>query len=101
MAVPAQVEQAPLPPAPGVLDGPIGLTLGEKDRAAAIAAQQDAVASGLRRSWRGERGVYGFIAPGVENGECRGYAHKIFIAGRPKEARGEACRENGAWRVKS
>lgn len=88
-------------PAAGVLSGAIGQSLSEKDRETAAAAQQEAVASGARRSWRGERGVYGFIAPGPENGACRDYTHKIFVNGRPQEAKGQACRENGEWRITS
>jgi surface antigen len=95
----APVVAAPPPPAPGVIGGAIGQSLDEKDRAAAIAAQQEAVASGARRSWRGAHGVYGFVTPGAENGACRDYTHKIFINGRPQEAKGQACRQNGEWRV--
>lgn len=92
---------SPAPPGPGVLSGAIGQSLGEKDRETATAAQQEAIASGARKAWRGERGVYGFIVPGPENGACRDYTHKIFVNGRPQEAKGQACRENGEWRVTS
>lgn len=92
---------APPPPSLGVLGGAIGESLDEKDRAAAIAAQQDAVSSGERKSWRGAHGAYGFIAPGPEAGACRDYTHKVFINGRPQEAKGQACLENGEWRVTS
>lgn len=91
----------PAAPASGVLSGAIGQSLSEKDRETAAAAQQEAVSSGARKAWRGERGVYGFIVPGPENGACRDYAHKVFVNGRPQEAKGQACRENGAWRVTS
>ncbi len=87
------------PPAAGVVSGAIGQPLGEKDRAAAIVAQQEAVSSGSRKSWRGEKGAYGFVIPGAENGSCRDYTHRIFVNGRPQEAKGQACRENGEWRV--
>lgn len=100
-SVGAPAVSAPPPPAPGAVGGPIGQALGEKDRATAIAAQQDAIASGARKSWRGERGAYGFITPGAETGDCREYTHRIFVNGRPKEAKGRACRENGEWRVTS
>lgn len=100
-AVVAPVVVAPPPPAPGVVGASIGQALDEKDRATAIAAQQDAVSSGVRKSWRGGHGAYGFIMPDAETGECRTYTHKIFINGRPQEAKGEACRENGEWRVTS
>lgn len=91
--------EAPPPPAPGVVGNIIGQTLDETDRARAIAAQQAAVATGLRKSWRGAHGVYGFIIPSAETNGCRDYTHKIFINGRPQEARGQACLEKDAWRV--
>ena len=97
----APIVAAPPPPALGVVGGAIGQALDEKDRAAAIAAQQEAVASGARKSWRGTRGSYGFVTPGSENGSCRDYTHKIFINGRPQEAKGQACLQNGEWRVTS
>lgn len=100
VAAPA-VAAVPPPPQPGVIGAAIGQALGEKDRATAIAAQRDAVASGQRKSWRGEKGAYGFVTPGAETGACRDYTHKIFINGRPQEAKGQACRENGEWRVTS
>ncbi len=95
------VVTAPAPPAPGAVGGPIGQSLDEKDRATAIAAQQDAVSSGVRKSWRGEKGTYGFVTLGPENGACRDYTHKIYVNGRPQEAKGQACRENGEWRITS
>lgn len=101
-ATPAvEAPPAPAAPAPGVLGGSIGQSLSEKDRETAMAAQQDAVSSGARKSWRGEHGVYGFVAPGAETGACRDYTHKIFVNGRPQEAKGQACRQNGEWRVTS
>ena len=108
VSAPPPVEATPTPtptvaalPAPGVIGSSIGQSLDETDRAAAIAAQQDAVASGSRKSWRGARGASGFITPGTETGGCRDYTHRIFINGRPQEAKGRACQENGAWRVTS
>lgn len=94
-----QQTELPQPPAPGVIGAAIGQTLDETDRAKAIAAQQEAVATGLRKSWRGAHGVYGFIVPATEVNGCREYAHKIFINGRPQEAKGQACLEKDAWRI--
>ncbi len=91
----------PAPPAPGVIGAAIGQTLDEADRTAAIGAQQEAIASGSRKSWRGGHGAYGFITPGPETAGCRDYTHRIFVNGRPQEAKGRACQENGAWRVTS
>lgn len=100
---PAAVTAAPLspPPMPGVVGTSIGRDLDEKDRAIAIAAQQEAVASGKRKTWRGVHGTYGFIEPGPDAGGCRDYTHKIFINGRPQEAKGQACRSGDNWRMSS
>ncbi len=91
----------PAPPSPGVIGAAIGQTLDDADRGAAIGAQQEAVVSGSRKSWRGSHGAYGFITPGPESGGCREYSHRIFINGRPQEAKGRACQENGVWRITS
>ncbi|BGE84351.1 hypothetical protein Ms3S1_07870 [Methylosinus sp. 3S-1] len=96
------VAAAPEPPAPGVIGSAVGRELGAADRAMAIAAQQEAVNSGERRSWRGAHGAYGFVEPAAENGVggCRDYTHKVFIDGRPQQAKGQACkRPDGSWRV--
>ncbi len=103
----APVAAAPViaaPPAPGVVGAAIGQTLDENDKQTAIAAQHEAVNSGARKTWKGAHGAYGFIAPGPEGGMggCRDYTHKIFIDGRPQEAKGQACRAgDGSWRVSS
>jgi len=91
------------PPAPGVIGAAIGRELDAADRATAVAAQQEAVASGQRKSWRGAHGAYGFVEPGPEAaiGGCRDYTHKIFIDGRPQQAKGQACKKDGGWRVTS
>ena len=101
-APPPPVAAAPAPPAPGVVGTAIGQSLDEADKEKAIAAQAEAVSSGSRKTWRGERGSYGFIVPGPETANCRDYTHKIFINGRPQEAKGQACRgPDGGWRVTS
>lgn len=100
----AVVVAAPEPPAPGVVGAAIGRELDAADRATAAAAQQEAVVSGERKSWRGAHGAYGFIEPGPETGAdgCRDYTHKIFIDGRPQQAKGQACKKpDGGWRVTS
>jgi surface antigen len=93
----------PEPPAPGVVGTAVGRDLDEKDKSLAIAAQSEAVNSGARKSWKGDHGAYGFIVPGPENGAggCRDYTHKIFINGRPREAKGQACKTGDVWRVTS
>jgi surface antigen len=94
---------APEAPAPGVIGSAIGRDLDEKDKAVAAAAQEEAVNSGQRRSWKGAHGAYGFITPGPEDvaSGCRDYAHKIFINGRPQEAKGQACKKGERWRATS
>ena len=89
------------PPAPGVVGSSAGRELSEADKAIAIAAQQQAVATGQRKSWKGSHGVYGFITPGAETGGCRDYTHRIFVNGRPQEGKGQACKTGDAWRVTS
>jgi surface antigen len=103
-SAPAVVVAAPEPPAPGVIGAAIGRELDAADRVTAVAAQQEAVASGQRKSWRGAHGAYGFVEPGPEAalGGCRDYTHKIFIDGRPQQAKGQACKKpDGGWRVTS
>jgi surface antigen len=99
----AAVAAAPEPPAPGVVGVGVGRDLDEKDKAVAIAAQQAAVSSGSVKSWKGGHGAYGFITPGPENAGagCRDYTHKVFINGRPQEAKGQACKSGDGWRVTS
>jgi surface antigen len=102
---PTAAVAAPEPPAPGVVGSTIGQSLDEKDKDIAVAAQHDAVNSGVRKTWRGLHGSYGFIEPGSEGSAgagCREYSHKIFVNGRPQEAKGQACRKaDGVWRVTS
>lgn len=100
-AEPAVTVAAPEPPAAGVVGSAIGQGLDETDKAAAIAAQQAAVSTGVRKTWRGAHGAFGFIAPGPEASGCRDYTHKIYINGRPQEAKGQACRKGEDWRVTS
>ncbi len=109
----------PLAPAPVVygafLDGPAGTRLPEPDRTAALAAEDGALSSGERRTWKGQKGVYGFVVPGpagasaattVADGgpaaECRSFTHTIYFAGRPQTGKGTGCRDaDGSWHVTS
>lgn len=92
----------PVPPPSGVVGSLVGQSLDEGDREKAILAQNEAVNSGSRKTWRGAHGAYGYILPGPEAGNCRDYTHRIFVNGRPQEAKGQACRgSDGAWRVAS
>jgi surface antigen len=87
----------------GVLGGPVGASLTDDDRAAAWKAQVAALSSGQRRSWRGDHGVFGYVAPGAATGDgCRAYSQTIFIAGRPKSGHGTACKQpDGSWKMTS
>jgi surface antigen len=98
---PAAAPAVPEPPRAGVVGSAVGQSLDDKDRETAIAAQQEAVASGQRKSWRGGHGAFGFVTVEPEAGGCRDYSHRIFIDGRPQEAKGRACRTGDVWRVVS
>jgi surface antigen len=87
----------------GVLGGPIGASLTDDDREAAWQAQVGALDSGQKRSWRGAKGVFGFVEPGTASGDgCRAYAQTIYIAGRPNRGKGVGCRQpDGSWKMTS
>lgn len=98
------------------LEGPVGSRLGEADREAAFKAESQAVSTGERKTWRGAKGVYGFVVPAVaapaaqtsdaspdaSGGECRSFTHTVYFAGRPQTGRGKGCRDaDGTWRIVS
>jgi surface antigen len=84
----------------GVLAGSVGLGLENGDRVAAYKAQVSALETGQRSSWRGEKGVYGYVEAGAAQGSCRSFAQTVYIAGRPYTGSGSACRQpDGSWRV--
>jgi surface antigen len=87
----------------GILGGPLGASLASDDREAAWAAQIAALDTGQRRSWRGSRGVFGFVEPGAETGDgCRAYVQTIYLAGRSNRGRGVGCKQpDGAWKMTS
>jgi len=87
----------------GILGGPLGASLSEADREAAWNAQVAALDSGQRRSWRGARGVFGFVEPGAAAGDgCRAYSQTIYLSGRPKRGQGVACKQpDGTWKMTS
>lgn len=107
-AAPQVDTAAPAPPPISMgplLEGPLGTKLAEADRHSAFAAETQALASGERKTWRGSRGVYGYVVPGgaasaSEGGECRTFTHTIYFAGRPQTGHGTGCRDpDGAWRI--
>ena len=87
----------------GVLGGSVGSSLTDDDRQAAWQAQVGALDSGQRRSWRGAKGVFGFVEPGAATGDgCRAYSQTIYVAGRPNRGRGIGCKQpDGSWRMTS
>ena len=105
-AVPGGIPASPIPTGAalgGVLGGPIGASLTDDDRQAAWQAQVGALDSGQKRSWRGAKGVFGFVAPGAASGDgCRAYSQTIYIAGRPNRGKGVGCRQpDGSWKMTS
>jgi surface antigen len=82
--------------------GMAGVQLDDVSRQRVITAQQDALSNGRRTTWRGERGLYGFVEPGSAtgglSGECRDYTQAIYVDGRPQRGSGRACRQSdGNW----
>jgi surface antigen len=96
-ATPAVVDPAMLG---GVLAGSVGLGLENSDRVAAFQAQTAALDTGQRKSWRGQGGVYGYVEAGAAQGACRPFTQTVYVAGRPYQGQGTACRQpDGAWRM--
>jgi surface antigen len=99
----------PAPPIPtgsalgGVLGGPVGAALTDDDRQAAWQAQVGALDSGQKRSWRGAKGVFGFVEPGAATGDgCRAYSQTLYVAGRPNHGKGVGCKQaDGSWKMTS
>ena len=92
---------APLPPPPyvGLASGLLGQSLTANGRSAADKAELAAVSSGERKTWRGDDGSYGYIAPGASTGDCRDFTHTIYINGRPTVGSGKACKAGDSWKL--
>ena len=99
------VDTSPVRPAMGAfLEGAVGTRLGDADRDKAYQAEVDALAAGDRKTWRGSKGAYGFVAPASDMTAegCRGFTHTIYLAGRPQIGKGTGCKApDGSWRVTS
>ena len=87
----------------GILSGPVGASLDERDRKRAAAAEKRALEQGEPGEpvgWRGSAGRHGTVVPGVDYEirgiRCRDYTHSIYIDGRPQTARTTACRNPDA-----
>jgi len=90
-------------PSGGILSGPVGASLDERDRRRAAAAEKQALEHGQPGEpvgWRGGAGRHGTIVPGVDYEirgiRCRDYTHSIYIDRRPQTARTTACRNPDA-----
>ncbi|MCI4680532.1 hypothetical protein K9U39_04045 [Rhodoblastus acidophilus] len=99
---PAAATSAPLPgPYAGLADGLLGASLDAADKTAANNAEIAALNSGDRKTWRGDDGTYGYVAPGAANGDCRDFTHTVYFNGRPKVGKGTACKADGGWKLKA
>ena len=103
------------------LEGPIGAKLSQGSRDKALKAEQDALASGQRKTWKGDNGVFGFVVPRAVAASapspvadatapvqpavppveaCRTFMSTVFIAGRPQTGHGSGCpNPDGSYRV--
>ncbi|MCW2286355.1 surface antigen [Rhodoblastus acidophilus] len=103
VSAPAPAAQPAAPPAPppyvGLADGSLGQKLDAASRSAANKAEIAALASGDRKTWRGENGAYGYVAPGAANGDCRDLTHTIYVNGRPNVGKGTACKAGDSWKL--
>ena len=71
----------------GVLGGSVGASLTDDDRQAAWQAQVGALDSGQKRSWRGAKGVFGFVEPGADDGRRLPRLFANHLRRRPAEPR--------------
>ena len=95
----AAVVAPPPPPYVGLASGSLGQSLNANGKAAADKAELAAVASGERKTWRGDDGSYGYIAPGAASGDCRDFTHTVYINGRPQVGSGKACKSGESWKL--
>ena len=102
---PAVADVPPPAPAPTMgafLEGPTGARLGDADKGRAFQAEEDALAAGDRRTWRGVKGNYGFVvlSGGPTPEGCQDFTHTVYIMGRPVTGRGTGCKApDGTWRI--
>lgn len=100
------------------LEGPVGQKLAQVDRDKALAAEQEALAAGQRRTWRGASGTYGYVepagttpggastasaesaSPAAGGDVCRAFTSTIYIGGRPQVGHGRGCLgPDGSYRI--
>jgi len=92
----------------GLLGADIGRSLDDADRRIAGQAEYEALEygrAGRPATWNspgsGNRGEV-VVGPAYEVNrlDCRQYSHRVFIGGRPRVAKGTACREpDSTWRI--
>jgi len=83
-----------------VFAGPLGGAIPEASRPAAYSALGAALDAGQRKSWKGERGMFGYFAPTGDAGDCRMFVAVTYHAGRPQSLDGKACKSAaGDWRA--
>ena len=117
----AALPATPPPPPPPVnygtfLGGSVGSKLPDADRTAALDAETGAIEAGQRRSWKGSKGVYGYVEPapavasaaaapaadGTAPPQCRSFTSTIFFGGRPLTGHGTGCEAaDGTWHLTS
>ena len=98
-AAAAAVTPPPPPPYMGLASGSLGQNLSGAGRDAANKAELAALASGERKTWRGDDGSYGYVAPVAGTGDCRDFTHTVYINGRPQVGTGKACRSGDSWKL--
>jgi surface antigen len=90
----------------GLVGGTIGQELDTRDKRSALEAEYRALEyapSGQPITWRNQRaGHYGEVVAAqpyrVGSQDCRQYNHTVFVDGKPRSARGTACRNgDGSW----
>jgi hypothetical protein len=80
--------------------GPLGAVIPEGSRSAAYSALSAALDAGQRKSWKGERGMFGYFAPSGDAGDCRTFTAVTYHAGRPQSLEDKACKSAaGDWRA--
>jgi surface antigen len=120
------VAPAPAAPPPVVygafLDGPVGGRLSPSTKDKVLAVEQDALATGQKKTWKGDAGTFGFVepqpapapkppvnadgspapAPPPSGDACRTFTSTVFIGGRPQVGHGKGCQNpDGTFRVVS
>ncbi len=102
IGVPPPALPAPHPALGAFLDGPVGQRLGDADRDKAYQAEVDALSTGDRKTWRGLKGNFGYVAPAASAGAdgCRSFSHTIYIGGRAQVGTGSGCPgPDGSWKI--